>query len=91
MPRVFGLSRIRILPIRQKENGVWMAMSIESVHGHFASLPWFADIALFVNHCDLMARIATTHAAWLGGPKQLTIAHHIIDFSLAKHFIDHHT
>ena len=65
-------------------------MHIQMIDRHLADFARFANPAGFVNHRDLMAWIGFAHAAGLGRPESVAVAHDVVDLGLAKHFIDLH-
>ena len=86
----FFLGRRRVVPVANEENRIGMPMHIQMIDRHLADFARFANPAGFVNHRDLMARIGFAHAAGLGRPESVAVAHDVVDLGLAKHFIDLH-
>ena len=87
--REFPLSRCLVLPVAQKENRVRIAMHVVTVDGHIAGHAHRTFMAVVIDHGNLVPGVALAHASGPGRPEPVAVANDVVDFRLAKHFVDH--
>ena len=65
-------------------------MYIKAIDGDVTRHADCAFVAVFVDHGNVVPRVALAHAACTRWPKPVAIADDVVDLRLAKHFIDDH-